>query len=313
MILITGSLAYDIIMNFPGKFSEHILPDKIHILNVSFLVNDMRKGFGGIAGNIAYSLSLLGIKTSILGLVGDDFRQYREFLIKNGIDTTHIKEISGFFTSSAYGITDKSDNQIWGFYSGADSMAEQLTISKVSGLIDFAVVAPHNPRAMLKFAMEYTAKKIPYLFDPGMQLPWLSGQDLKKAFTGAKIIIGNDYEISVIEKKTGIKDLHGLAYKDKIIITTLGEKGSRVSGGGRSYDIKVAKPDAILDPTGAGDAYRSGFLAGYMHGFDLLTCGQMGSLVSAYSVEKFGTTTHYFSPVDFKRRYRANFGEDLKI
>jgi adenosine kinase len=313
MILITGSLAYDQIMDFPGKFSDSIDPDKLHILNVSFLVDVLRKGFGGTAGNIAYSLSLLGVKTSIMGLVGEDFTPYRNFLEKNEIGTTYIKEISHFFTSSAYGITDKLDNQIWGFYTGSDSLSEQLTVANIKEKIDFGIIAPHNPKAMLKIAKEYQNKKINYLFDPGMQLPWLNGKDLKEAFKGAKIIIGNDYEVGIMQEKTGIKNLHALSKQDKIIITTLGEKGSEISIKGEKVKIAPAKVKSTLDPAGAGDAYRSGFMAGFMRNFPIEVCGQMGSVASAYTVEMYGTTTHSYSQDEFCRRYTENYHKVLDL
>src|SRR3990167_10313506 len=175
MILVTGSLAYDQIMDFPGRFSEHIVPEKVHNLNVSFLVKTMRKSFGGTAGNIAYTLSLLGIKCAVMGLVGDDFTPYRQFLSNAGVDTRFLKEIPGFHTSAAFGITDRGDNQIWGFYTGADALSDTLAPSMLGISIDFAVIAPHNPAAMLKYAKEYKKKRIRFLFDPGMQLPWFSG------------------------------------------------------------------------------------------------------------------------------------------
>lgn len=312
MILVTGSLAFDQIMDFPGKFSDHILPDKIHTLNVSFLVHSMRKGFGGTAGNIAYTLSLLGYRCAILGLVGDDFFPYKEFLDKNEVDTSYIKVLNKHHTSTAFGITDKSDNQIWGFYEGADSLSNHLSINEIKGKIDFGVIAPHNPKAMLNFVGEYYRKKIPYLFDPGMQLRYLDGDDLKLAFTGATVIIGNDYEIEVMQRKTNISNLHKY-YKNKIIITTLGEKGSMLSQNGELIHIKAAQVRNISDPAGAGDAYRSGYIAGFMRKFPLKTCGQMGSVAAAYTVEKYGTTTHSFTVDEFVRRYKDNYREDLNF
>jgi len=309
---VTGSLAYDQIMDFPGKFSDHILPDKLHVLNVSFLVNNFRKGFGGTAGNIAYSLSLLGIKSSVLALVGSDFGSYKEFLDKNEVNTRYIKILNNFNTSIAVGITDSKDNQIWGFYTGADSLSDQLSLNNVSGKIDFGIVAPHNPRAMLKFAQEYKAKKIAYLFDPGMQLPWLKGDELKSAFGGAKIIIGNDYEVSIMEKKTKIRDLHS-HFKDKIVITTLGEKGSILSHKGKKFVVSASAVKNASDPAGAGDAYRAGLVAGYLRGFDLETCGKMGSLAAGYTVEKYGTTTHFYTVNQFVKRYRINYNQELKL
>lgn len=312
MVIVSGSLAYDQIMDFPGSFSQHIDPSKLHVLNVSFLVDKMRKGFGGTAGNIAYTLSLLGVKCALLGVVGEDFTDYRNFLNKNEVDTSYLKTLNNFQTSAAFGITDSRDNQIWGFYQGADQFSDSLSIKDFRGKIDFAVVAPQNPRTMLKFAREYVQKRKDYLFDPGMQLPWLTGADLKDAFAGAKIIIGNDYEIGMMEKKTGLKNLHE-AYPQKIIITTLGEHGSLISFKGKKFNIRKAKAKSARDPAGAGDAFRAGFVAGYLRKFPLEVCGQMGSVAAVYTVEKFGTSTHQFTLDEFRRRYRENFHSDLAL
>jgi len=312
MILVTGSLAYDQIMDFPGRFSDHIAPEKVHNLNVSFLVDQMRKGFGGTAGNISYTLSLLGIKCAVMGIVGDDFTPYKEFLSRHKIDTSLVKTLPNHYTSQAFGITDVRDNQIWGFHTGADALSDNLSISNVPKTIDFGVVAPHNPKAMVKFALEYKKKKIPYLFDPGMQLPWLSGDELRRAISGATIIIGNDYEVGVIEKKIGVKNLH-LGYRDKIVVTTLGMHGSKVSKDGKSEMIKAAKVQNASDPAGAGDAYRAGFVAGFLRKFPLKTCAQMGSVAAAYTVEKYGTTTHSFTIKEFCRRYQENYRENLTL
>lgn len=312
MVIVSGSLAYDAIMDFPGKFSDHIDSSKIHILNVSFLVNDIRRGFGGTAGNIAYNLSLLGIKSAILGMAGKDFAPYKQFLEKNEVDITFIKIIKKFDTSTAFGITDSRDNQIWGFYTGADSLSDQLSTEIIPVKIDIGIIAPQNPRSMLKFAGEYEKQGIKYLFDPGMQLPWFNGQQLIKAFNGASIIIGNDYEIGIMEKKTGIPDLHS-HFKDKIIITTLGEEGSKVSYENKDIIIKSSRVKNVSDPAGAGDAYRSGFVAGYLRGLPVLTCAQMGSVAAAYTVEKYGTTTHFFTIAEFIKRYKDNYQENLDL
>lgn len=313
MILITGSLAFDHIMDFPGKFADHIMPDKVHMLNVSFLVTQMRKSFGGTAGNISYTLSLLGIRAAILGIAGEDFATYREFLEKNEINTSYIKSVNNLYTSTAFGVTDSKDNHIWGFYSGADSLSDHLSIHDIEGKIDFGIVAPNNPRAMIKFAREYQQLKIPYLFDAGMQLPWLTGADLRSAFLGAKIIIGNDYEVGIMEKKMEISDLHSMASENKIVITTLGEQGSRISVDGKTFPVKAARVRNVSDPAGAGDVYRAGFMAGFMRNLPLKTCAQMGSVAAAYTVEKFGTTTHSFTIPNFERRYKENFSEEIKL
>lgn len=313
MILVTGSLAYDTIMDFPGMFSDSIMPDKIHMLNVSFLVEKMRKGFGGTAGNIAYNLSLLGIKCTVLGIVGTDFEPYRKFLDEHEVDTSYIKTAGEFYTSNAYGITDKTDNQIWGFYAGADMLSDNLSIYDVKKEIDLGIIAPHNPRAMIKFAQEYAKKKIPYLFDPGMQLPWLGPDDLKKGINGARIIIGNDYEVSVMKKRTGIQEKSPLGRKDQIVIVTLGAMGSKIEYKGETYDIPPARARTVSDPAGAGDAYRAGFVAGYLRELPMDVCGRMGSVTSVYTVEAYGTSTHKFNMQEFKSRYKENFGESLNL
>lgn len=313
MILVTGSLAFDFIMDFPGNFSEQINLEKLHVVSMSFLVNELRKGFGGTAGNVAYNLSLLGIKTTLLGVVGADFMTYKEFLDKHEVDTSYLRTVNNLFTSTAFGMTDKKDNQIWGFYSGADNLTDHLSINDVSGKIDFGIVAPHNPRAMLKFAQEYTQENIPYLFDPGMQLPWFAASDLMSGFKGAKIIIGNDYEMSIIRKKLALVEGTKIGRGNQVVITTLGEEGSIVEYEGKTYKIPRAKPRRASDPTGAGDAYRAGFLAGFMRGLPMEICGRMGSVAAVYTVETFGTTTHNFTLAEFARRFKENFGYNLEL
>lgn len=312
MILVTGSLAFDTISNFPGNFSDHILADKLHILNVSFLVSEMKKSFGGTAGNIAYNLSLLGMKAAILGVVGSDFAPYEEFLRRHEVETRYIKSINTFYTSRANGITDSKNNQIWSFYTGADALSDHLSIENISDKIDFGVVAPQSPNAMIKFCHEYKRRNIPYLFDPGMQLPHLSYRQLKIGISGALIIISNDYEMSVFLKKIEVSDVSSLG-RDKIIITTVGERGANILFDNRSYDIPPARPKNTEDPAGAGDAFRAGFVAGYMRGLPLDVCGRMGSVAAVYTVEKRGTATHEYTLEQFARRYKENFGEELEL
>lgn len=320
MITVTGSLAFDHIMDFPGNFGDHIMPDKIHQINLSFLVNNLSKQKGGTAGNIAYNLALLNILVSIVGAAGSDFKEYGEFLKNIGVDISKIKIIEGEATSSAYIMTDLSDNQISAFYPGA--MSENISLSIPQS--DFVVISPNDPKAMIKFAKECQELKIPYMIDPGMQLPVLDSQDLKNMINGAKILIGNDYEISLLKEKTDLND-HQILNQVNILITTLGEKGSIIQTAGlpdspsRSqnppgrWSIKAAKPDKVVDPTGAGDAYRAGFLAGFLKGLDLKICGQMGSLAACYAIEKYGTTSHKFTIQEFCERYKQNFGEALHL
>ncbi|MBI4999244.1 carbohydrate kinase family protein [Candidatus Gottesmanbacteria bacterium] len=329
-IIVTGSLAFDFIMDFPGKFGDHILPEKIHQINLSFLVKDMKKQYGGTAGNIAYNLALLGLRPTVLATAGNDFAEYRKELVKVGVDDTVIRIAVSEPTASAFIFTDMVDNQITGFYPGAMSASAKLKIKNEKLKInkdDFVVIAPNEPRAMIKYAKECQNLGIPYLFDPGMQLPRLKTQDLRLGVEGAKIVIGNDYEISLIQKRLDTSD--GVRSpapsgagrstpprwrnQGQIWITTLGEKGSIIESGGKIYKISPARPRQVLDPTGAGDAYRAGFLAGYLRGLPLEICGRMGSVAAVYTVEKYGTQTHKFTKKEFCQRYEENFGEKLKL
>ena len=307
MVLITGSLAFDIIMDFPGRFSDHIDPTKIHILNLSFLVDSLKKQKGGTAGNIAYNLALLEIPVSILGSVGEDFDEYQTFLQKAGVDVSNIKVIKDEKTSQAFITTDKADNQITSFYPGSMKNNSSLKIVDLSEKPEFTVISPNDPKAMINFALECQKLEIPYMFDPGMQLPRLTNQDLITGIKGAKILIGNDYEIGLLSSKLKVKS-EKLLESIKILITTLGEKGSIVQTKDQNIRIKAAKPKEVIDPTGAGDAYRAGFLAGYLQGLDLKVCGQMGSVTACYSVEKYGTTTHSFTMDEFQQKYKENYG-----
>lgn len=309
-VLVTGSLAFDYIMDFPGKFSDHIDPLKLHILNISFLVDNLKKQQGGTGGNIAFNLALLKNEVFLLAFVGSDFKGYEIFLKDSGVETKGIAYKDGEFSAQANIITDKKDNQITAFYPGAMKYTKSLSIKNLKEKFNFCVIAPNDPEAMIKFAFECQQLMIPYMFDPGMQLPRLSDDDLKKGIDKAEILIGNDYEMAVIKKRLNLSD-HDLLGKVKILITTLGEKGSVIKIRDNKYDIAACKPDKIEDPTGAGDAFRAGFLAGYLQGLNLEVCGKMGSVAACYTVEKYGTTTHTFTIEEFRKRYKENFGEEL--
>lgn len=309
MITATGSLAFDNIMDFPGKFSDHIMPDKIHQINLSFLVNTLKKQKGGTAGNIAYTLALLKNPVSILGVAGSDFSEYENFLQASGVDTSQIK-ISEDSTSSAYIMTDQADNQITAFYPGAMNEAETLSLQSIK--TDLVIISPNNPKAMIKFAKECQDQSIKYMLDPGMQLPALDSENLKSMISGAAILIGNDYEISLLKEKTGLTE-EQLLTQVKILITTLGDKGSTIQTGDQIIQVNAVKAMEVVDPTGAGDAYRAGFLTGYLKGFNLQVCGQMSSVASCYAVEKYGTTNHTFTIQEFCERYEQNFGTKLEL
>lgn len=311
-IIVTGSIAYDRIMDFPGKFADHILPEKIHQINLSFLVKDLKESFGGTAGNIAYNLSLLGLRPKILGNVGSrDFIVYEQWLKKNKIDTSGINILSNQHTACAYIITDQKDNQIAGFYPGAMGSAVTKIISAQRAKLkaDLAIVAAQNPVDMVKLPQIFKQKKIPYIFDPGQQMTSLSASQLKSAIAGSKVLIGNDYEISLISKRTGWS-LEKLLKQTEILVITKGEKGSEIRQSNKIVKIPSAKPKNTSDPTGAGDAYRAGLIYGILNNWPLEKTGRLAGLVSVYTVEKYGTQTHCFTKKELAKRYRLNFKEN---
>lgn len=308
----TGSLAFDVIMDFPGNFADHIQKDKLHVLSVSFLVDTLKKQRGGTAGNIAYNLALLRVPCSILGVVGEDFEAYQQFLNTQGVDTSAIKIIEGAQSATVMVITDKKDNQISAFYPGAMRFTDSISILNLPSKPDFSVISPNLPQAMAKLVKECQIWAIPYLYDPGMQLPRLSDKELKLGLEGAKVLIGNDYELGMIRKRLKLSD-DDLVKQVEVLITTLGEKGSVIQTKETKLEIPAAKAFKVVDPTGAGDAFRAGFLAGFLSQKGLSVCGKMGSTAAVYSVEKYGTTTHEFTIEEFKLRYQENFKEDLNL
>ncbi len=308
-ILVTGSIAYDHIMDFPGYFKDHILPEQIHILNVSFLVDTLRKQRGGCATNIAYSLSLLQERSSILGTVGSDFDDYRAFLEELGVDTSLVKVIPDKFTASCFITTDKSGNQITGFYPGAMAHAAELQIADANPHeIEIAIISPDDPAAMIQHVKESQRLKVPYIYDIGWQVIKFSPEELLESIKGAKLIIGNDYELEVFREKTGLTPEQILEEAEYVIITK-GEKGSTIMSRERSVDIPVVPIEVLRDPTGAGDSYRSGIAKGLIRGYSLEQMGRVAALVAAYCVEAYGTQGHSFTPAEFEARYIENFGQ----
>lgn len=311
-ILVTGSLAFDYIFDYPNTFEENIDPTKLHILNLSFLVDNFKKQNGGTAGNIAYNLSLLKTPVSILGVAGSDFKEYGTLLKRTGVNISQIKFIKNDSSASAFIITDKKDNQITAFYPGAMKRSDALSLKNLKAKPDFCVISPNVPEVMIKLAKECQSLKIQFMFDPGMQLSRLTDQELLTGLKGAQILIGNDYEIGLIKKRLKVTD-DDLLKEVEILITTLGDRGAVIKTDSETIEIPVAKPKEVLDPTGAGDAFRAGFLAGFLRCSSLKYCGLMGALASCYTVEKYGTTTHKFNLPQFKKRFKQNFGLDLKI
>ncbi|MFA4830842.1 MAG: carbohydrate kinase family protein [Patescibacteria group bacterium] len=311
-ILISGTIAYDFIMDFPDSFKNHILPDQIHILNVCFTVDKLHKNYGGTAANIAHTVKLLGGEPIVFSPMGTDGKDYLDYLNKKGINTNYIIIAKEKLTGSAHITTDKDDNQITAFYNGAHSEAAKLNISDVKEKIDFALISPTQKDAMVKHAKECYDLKIPFVFDPGQQIPALSPQELMAAIGQAKFLIGNDYEMKLIEEKTGW-DGHEMLNHVGVLITTLGSKGSIITTKNKILEIMPCQPRSTDDPTGAGDAYRAGFFTAYVNGHDLKTCGQVGSVAATYAVENYGTQNHRFTLKEFEGRYRETYGETINL
>lgn len=308
-ILVTGSLAYDNIMDFPGYFKDHILPEKVHILNVSFLVRSLRRQRGGCAPNIAYNLALLGERPAIMGTVGHDFAEYKNWLVENGIDTRAIKTIPDEFTACCFITTDMSSNQITGFYPGAMAFAHEQSLADYDfSDLEMAIISPNDPNAMEKYVNECHKYKVPYVFDPGQQTIALSPEQIIAGAKGAKAIIGNDYELELIQNKTGYTPEQLLEFSEMVVIT-FGEKGSRIITRERTVDIPVAAAAEVLDPTGAGDAYRAGIIKGLVRGYSLEEMGRYAALAGTYCVENYGTMQHRYTVNDFNERYTKSFGE----
>ena len=304
--LICGSFAYDTIMVFHDKFKNHILPDKVHILNVSFLVPDMRREFGGCAGNIAYNLKLLGGKPLPMGTVGADFAPYAEWMDKCGISREHVTEIDSTYTAQAFITTDQDDNQITAFHPGAMNFAHENHIDHAKG-VKVGIVSPDGRDGMLQHAEEFAEANIPFIFDPGQGLPMFDGSDLLSFIDKASWVALNDYEAQLVEERTG-KSAHELAEMVDALIVTRGGEGSIIYTEEKRHDIPLAKTGAVNDPTGCGDAYRAGLLYGLMHDMDWETTGRIASLMGAIKVESHGTQNHHFSHAAFQKRFKDNFG-----
>lgn len=311
-ILISGSLAYDYIMDFPDSFKNHILPDQIHILNVCFVVDKLNKNFGGCAGNIAYTMKMLGSEPIILAPLGSDARDYMEHFKKYGIKTDYMPVIENSLTSSAHITTDKDDNQIIAYHNGVAEHATDLKVSDVKEPVDFVLITPTKKEAMIQHAKECYEKKIPFVFDPSHQLTAFSAQELMMLIGQAKFYIANDYEMKLTQEKTGW-DMKELLNQVEVVITTLGEKGSVIQTKDETVEVGVCEALSVEDPTGAGDAYRAGFFSAYVKGYDFKTCGQVGAVASTYAIEHYGTQKHGFTVEEFGKRYEDCFGVKISL
>jgi adenosine kinase len=303
-VIVCGSLAYDRIMNFPGYFSDHILPEKIHVLNVAFQVDEIKERFGGTAGNIAYALTLMGEHPVISASIGRDYTLYFDWLEKQGISTDNIRIFENELTASAYITTDKADNQITGFHPGAMKHSSALDFDRFDPRDTLVIISPGNLEDMLNYPLLCKERGISYIFDPGQSLPVLDEKRLVRAIDGCRMLICNDYELDLIMKKTGLSQ-QALQKLAGTIIVTSGEQGSVLYTPEGETHIPATKPSKVLDPTGAGDSYRGGLISGLVRGLSLEHSAKLGSVCSSFCVECYGTQGYRFSPQEFDARLEA--------
>lgn len=309
-IVLTGSIAYDYLMSFPGRFRDHILADRLDRLSLSFLVDSLIRRRGGIAANIAYTMALLGQRPTVMATAGEDFEEYRAWLDRHGVDTSAIHVVPGLFTASFFVTTDQANAQIASFYTGAMAKAAQLRFADLPATPDLAVISPNDPGAMESYVTECRQRKIPYLYDPSQQIVRLDAAALREGIAGAESLFCNDYEFGLISEKTDL-GLDAILAKVKFLVITRGEHGADLYQAHHTYHVPAIQPERMADPTGVGDAFRGGFLTGYAHGLDLERCGQMGALAATYCMEEEGTQGHHFDPPAFKARFQQIFGVEL--
>jgi adenosine kinase len=306
-LVVTGSIAFDYLMSFPGSFTEHFLPEHFQRVSLSFLVDSMDKRRGGCAPNIAYTLALLGERPKLMGTAGQDFDDYRRWLEAAGIDTSLVSEVEGKFTASFFCSTDAANNQIASFYTGAMAHAGELSF-RTAGEVDLAIISPNDPGAMVQYAEECRALGIPFIFDPGQQCARMSGDELADGLRGALMVIVNDYELELLKQKTGQGEPEMLQQAQMLVVTR-GEHGSTVlNQAGDRADVPAVVPHRIADPTGVGDAYRGGFMKGLAMGASPVVCARIGSVAATYALEHLGGQSHAYSKRDFLARYETHFG-----
>jgi len=305
-IVVTGSIAYDYLMSFPGKFTEHFLPEHFHRVSLSFLVDTMDKRRGGCAPNIGYTLALLGERPLLMATAGEDFGEYRAWLEAAGVDTSHVKQVAGKFTASFFCSTDQSNNQIASFYTGAMADAGELSFRSVRDC-GLAIISPNDPGAMVQYADECRTLGIRYIFDPGQQVARMSGDELREGAVGATIVVCNDYEFELLKQKTGLGDEEILSRSEALVVTR-GEQGSSVVLRDGRHDVPAVVPRRIVDPTGVGDAFRAGFMKGIALGLAYPICAQLGSVAATYALEHLGGQSHAYTWAEFRERYAEHFG-----
>jgi adenosine kinase len=323
-IVLTGSVAYDYLMTFPGHFRDHILPDHLESISLSFLVDSMVRLRGGNAANIAYTLALLGEHPHLFATVGEDFEEYRTWLENLGVDTQGAHVVPGVFTASFFANTDLSNNQISSFYAGAMAYAGQLSMREVLPWNpNLVMISPNDPGAMSAYVRECQELGLVYAYDPSQQTVRLSAEDLRCGVLGAAAVFVNDYEFALIQKSTGLKPEQILQRapegrsanggRGPFLVVTKGEKGTTIYAEGDEWHIPVVPPEQISDPTGIGDAFRGGFLSGFGHGLDWQTCGQMGALAATYCLEQRGPQGQSYTPQEFVGRYRQHFDDQGRL
>ncbi len=307
--MICGSLAYDTVMVFDGRFKDHILPDRIHMLSVSFLVPQLRRNFGGVAGNIAYNLSRLGIKSHVLATVGDDFDPYETWMRRNGLSLEYVRRVPNTYTAQAFITTDLDDNQITAFHPGAMQHAGELIVPRGAG-ISLGLVGPDSRDAMIRHSQQFADAGIPFIFDVGQGLAMFGGQDLEAFIEQASWVIVNDYEGQLVQERTGLTPVQ-IAARCKAYVVTRGAQGSSIYTADQVVDIPAVRAERVVDPTGCGDAYRAGIIYGLTHGLDWETTGRVGSLMGGLKIAHHGTQSHGDDLADLTARFEAAFGYPL--
>ncbi len=311
-IVCSGSIAYDYLMSFPGYFREHILPDRLESISLSFLVDSMVRQRGGTAPNIAYTLALLGERPQVLGTVGEDFGDYRAWLDSKGVDTSEIKVVPGTFTASFFANTDRANNQICSFYPGAMGKASTLSLASLSPRPELVIISPNDPLAMDQLVTECKQLGIPYLYDPSQQIVRVSGEEIRRGVEGASSLFVNEYEFELLQKHTGLTPDQVISHVGFLVVT-LGEKGAAIYADGQRFAVPPVPAREILDPTGVGDAFRGGFIRAQRLGMDWETCGRVGALAAVYCLEAKGPQEHSYTLPEFVARYRENFDDQGKL
>lgn len=305
-VIVTGSIAYDYLMSFPGKFTDHFLPEHMDRVSLSFLVDTMDKRRGGCAPNIAYTLALLGERPSLMATAGQDFSDYRHWLEAAGIDTSLVRVVDDKFTASFFCSTDEAGNQIASFYTGAMANAAELSFRTIEDC-ELAIISPNDPGAMVQYADECRTLGMRFVWDPGQQCARMSGDELAEGIAGAEIVVCNDYEFELIRQKTGLGEADVLQRAAGLVITR-GADGSSVHVGDARFDVSAVAPRRMVDPTGVGDAFRGGLLKGMARGADYQTCAQLGSVAATFALEHLGGQSHAYTWSEFKDRYEGQYG-----